>query len=272
MLLSECIVGYKSVRSPLPLAHPLYEKKKPLSKQQIVEVQKIHYRPILGSLLYFSTWTCPDIAIAVSMLTKSQTDPALAYWKAMKHLLRYLACTTHYGFWLPSTHGTVDVQAWSDADWAPDHTQRRLRSGLLVRIKGDPIICSSELQAATAESTTEAKFSALAVCFREVKWLRSVLEELRVRNNTLSVVHRDNRGMIAWTTEVKGLRHVKHVGIKCHFVREMVEEKSVMVPHRATSDNKASALTKAVKTQPSRHWKHILTDERAIKIQLESCT
>lgn len=124
--------GCKSVRSLLPLAHSLYENKQQISEQQVVEMHNFPYRYMLGSLMYLSTWTRPDIATDISMLAKFKTNPAPAHWKAMKDLQRYRDVTTHYGLWLPSTHVTEDVYARSDAVKARDHTQRCLLFGLEV--------------------------------------------------------------------------------------------------------------------------------------------
>lgn len=116
-----------------------------------------------------ATRTRPDISTAVSMLGKFQSDPSPAHWKALKYLLRYVAGTTDFGLFLPSGKAKSDVQAWSDAYWARDHSKRRSRFGFLLAINRGPVIWSSKHHTATAESTTEADFSALVACVREVK-------------------------------------------------------------------------------------------------------
>lgn len=39
----------------------------------------------------------------------------------------------------------------------------------------------------------------------------------------------DNLGAISWTNTVQGLRRVKHVALRYHYVRSIVEEKIVRV-------------------------------------------
>ena len=44
----------------------------------------------MGSLLYLACWTRPDIAFAVSELSRFVSDPGTVYMQAAKRVLRYL--------------------------------------------------------------------------------------------------------------------------------------------------------------------------------------
>ena len=48
------------------------------------------YRAVIGSLLWLSLGTRPDITYAVSQVAKFSANPGLEHWKAMKRILRYL--------------------------------------------------------------------------------------------------------------------------------------------------------------------------------------
>ena len=58
---------------------------------------KSSYRVIVGSLLYLSCWTRPDIAFAVSELSRFVSDPGQVHMQAAKRVLRYLAGTKDLG-------------------------------------------------------------------------------------------------------------------------------------------------------------------------------
>lgn len=236
----------KPVRSPLPLSHPLYEERTPLSDKESSEMQSKPYRSLLGALLYLSTRTRPDLAVAVSLLGKYQAEPGLDHWRMLKHVLRYLAGTFNYGLFVPSGSGKVSLEAWCDADWARDKSNRRSRSGFMVTLNDGPILWTSRLQTATAQSTAEAEFAALASCVREVRWVRDILEEVHCLQSEPTTIFQDNLGAISWTDHVQGLRKVKHVGIKYHYVREAVQHKHVCVKYTASSENRADSLTKGL--------------------------
>ena len=52
-------------------------------------MESIPYRSAIGSLLYLATCTRPDLAAAVSELSKFSQNPGLAHWEGVKRVLRY---------------------------------------------------------------------------------------------------------------------------------------------------------------------------------------
>ena len=80
------------------------------------------YQSAIGSLMYAMTATRPDIAFAVSVLSRFSSKPDTTHWKALKRVFRYLNGTLHRGI----TYGGVDplehhddrvLTGYSDADW-----------------------------------------------------------------------------------------------------------------------------------------------------------
>ena len=55
------------------------------------------YQSAVGSLLYLSGWTRPDIAFAVRNVARFCSNPTKEHWTAVKRILRYLKGTAHYG-------------------------------------------------------------------------------------------------------------------------------------------------------------------------------
>ena len=235
----------KPTRSPLPLSHILYEARSEPAETESEQMKFIPYNSTLGSLLFLSTRTRPDIAAAVSMLGKFASQPCMRHWNAMKYLLRYLKGTADYGLKFTKNSGSV-LKAWSDADWARDQDKRRSRSGIVLTIGGNPVCWTSKLQPSVAVSTAEAEFYALSECVRDVNWCRLVLQELDLFMDCPTKIYQDNLGTIQWTSEVQGLRKVKHVGIRYNFVKETVEEKKVEILYTPSQEKLADSLTKSL--------------------------
>ena len=55
------------------------------------------YQAVVGSLLYLSTKTRPDIAYAVSCVARFCAKPTKEHWTAVKRILRYLKGTRNLG-------------------------------------------------------------------------------------------------------------------------------------------------------------------------------
>jgi hypothetical protein len=56
-------------------------------------VKNTEYFSIIGSLNYVSVGTRPDITYAVNCLACFSSKPSAVHWKALRHLLGYLAAT-----------------------------------------------------------------------------------------------------------------------------------------------------------------------------------
>jgi hypothetical protein len=88
---------------------------------------EVNYAELVGSLLYLTTNTRPDVAYAVGVLSRFMSKPMDKHWTAAKRVLRYLAGTHTLGlFYSKDQRG---VSAYSDADFAGDIDQRKSTSG-----------------------------------------------------------------------------------------------------------------------------------------------
>ena len=116
------------------------------------------YKSAVGSLLYLSTGTRPDIAFAVSNVAKFSSNPTKQHWTAVKRILRYLKGTRNFG--LLYTNGNVDeFIGYSDSDWAGDLDDRKSTSGYVFMMSGAPISWRSKKQTSVAP---EAEYIALS--------------------------------------------------------------------------------------------------------------
>ena len=154
------------------------------------------YQSAVGSLLYLSCWTRPDITFAVSNAARLCSKPTKQHWTAGKHIMRYLRGTKNYGL-LYTRDGKNDVEGYSDADWAGDVNDRKSTSGYLFTIGGGVVSWRSKKQTSVALSTAEAEYMALASAAQEAIWIRQLNLELNHPPSHATVIHEDNQSAIA---------------------------------------------------------------------------
>ena len=53
-------------------------------------MEGIPYRSAIGSLMYLAVCTRPDIAAAISNLSRFNANPGRAHWEGVQHVFRYL--------------------------------------------------------------------------------------------------------------------------------------------------------------------------------------
>ena len=100
--------GCKPVDTPLPGGW----RKEDATSAEVVDATV--YRQLVGSLMYLVN-TRPDICYAVNQLSQAMVKPTKIFWKAGKHVLRYLSGTSGYGLWYRQEDG-VKLCGFTDAD------------------------------------------------------------------------------------------------------------------------------------------------------------
>ena len=181
------------------------------------------YQAAVGSLLYLSTWTRPDISYAVNNVAKFCSKPSVKHWIAVKRILRYLQGTQEYSL-LYNKGDTGECIGYADTDWAGEVTGRRSTSGYIFQIGGTAVSWRSKKQSCVALSTAEAEYMALASAAQESIWLQQLLSDLNNKPTDGMVIYEDNQSCISMTKNPQFHGRAKHVGIKYHFIREQVEK------------------------------------------------
>eukprot|EP00873_Tetraselmis_striata_P036549 jgi/Tetstr1/456813/TSEL_043487.t1 len=97
------------------------------------------YRAILGSVNFLTMCTRPDLAFAISVLSRFQSAPQKIHLMQLKRVLRYLKGTPGMGITYGATEpGGARLVVYSDSDWAADTSNRRSQSGDISMLNGGP--------------------------------------------------------------------------------------------------------------------------------------
>ena len=163
-------------------------------KEEVVDQQQ--YQSVVGSLMYLSVCTRPDIAYAVGTLARYSSKPGRSHWTAVKRVLRYLKGTTNHGIVFRGG-ASGNIVGYSDADWAGDREDRKSTSGYLFQIAGGPISWRSKKQDTVALSTAEAEYVALSSAAQETVWLRRLISELNNPPDGPTTILEDNQSAMA---------------------------------------------------------------------------
>ena len=108
-------------------------------------VEQQLYQSLVGSLMYLSVCTRPDLAYAVGILARFSSKPNRSHWTAAKRVLRYLKGTANHGIAFTKSE-SGECLGYSDADWAGDQEDRKSTSGYLFQMAGGPVSWKSRKQ------------------------------------------------------------------------------------------------------------------------------
>ena len=143
------------------------------------------YPSVIGSLLYLSTNTRPDICFAVSQVARFTHDPKQSHATAVKRIIRYLAGTKDKGS-VVRPDGNLEINSMSDADFAglyktdppEDKSSAQSRMGYLIRLGNCMLVWKSQLISSVCLATAEAEYYALSHSLRTLLPIRRTLEDL----------------------------------------------------------------------------------------------
>ncbi len=116
---TQAVIKKFGLENSKPVSTPVNPGTKLLKASDESEtVDETLYQSAVGSLLYLSGWTRPDIAFSVNSVARFCSKPTKDHWTAVKRILRYLNGTPDYG--LLYSRNDETMCGYSDADWAGD--------------------------------------------------------------------------------------------------------------------------------------------------------
>ena len=222
------------------------------TEEEKKQMATIPYRSLVGSILYLQL-TRPDIAYAVKELSRFLINPGPKMWAAAKNVLRYLKGTSTHGIqfggrsaYNTSATSPSHLVGFSDSDWAGQLDDRKSTSGTIFYLNNGAISFASKTQKCVALSTAESEYIALGEAAREAIYLRMLLKDLGHEQKEPTVIFEDN--IAAEKLSKNNIQHgrTKHIDIKHHFIREVVQSKQIEIKHIASSEMLADILTKAL--------------------------
>ena len=199
---------------------------------------RTRYQAAVGSLMYLMLGTRPDLAFAVSQVSRFSANPQATHWEAVQTLFRYIKATRD----LKLTFRGGDLLGYTDSNYAMD-ADRRSIGGYIFKLGGAAISWSSKRQATVSLSTCEAEYIAQSEAAKEAIWLRRLLTELGHPIQSVTI-KADNRGAIALGANPLNHSRSKHIDVRWHFVREKVAEGLIKLEYIGTADMVADGCTK----------------------------
>ncbi|MBW0501419.1 hypothetical protein O181_041134 [Austropuccinia psidii MF-1] len=164
------------------------------------------------------------------------------------HVLKYLKGTSEIGLVYKRNTSKLPV-AYSDADWGNCRVTRRSTTGYLILFNGNLIILKTRKQPTLLLSSAEAEYQVLTDLTSELLWFKQFSEEINILKMTRAIpVHEDNKGCIDTANSDcnTNTRHMKHINIQLHFIRDLIENKIIKLTYTPTTNMLADFLTKSV--------------------------
>ncbi|KAK0581627.1 hypothetical protein LWI29_016112 [Acer saccharum] len=205
---------------------------------------KERYQRLVGKLIYLSH-TRPDIAYAVSVVSQFMHAPTESHMDAVLRILRYLKGAPGRGLMF-SKNEHLDIEGYTDADWAGNASDQRSTSGYFTFVGGNLVTWRSKKQTVVSRSSAEAEFRGIAQGITELLWLKNLLGDLGFHPKGSMKLYCDNKASVQIANNPVQHDRTKHVEIDRFFIKENIEEKIIEIPYVPSKDQLADILTKAI--------------------------
>ncbi|XP_074347427.1 secreted RxLR effector protein 161-like [Apium graveolens] len=181
------------------------------------------FKSLVGSLRYL-TFTRPDIMYAVGLVSRYLEKPKQDHFMAAKRILRYIKGTLDQGLFYTYSQNSKLV-GYSDSDYDGDLDDGKSTSDYAFHIGSAVFSWSSKEQQTVALSICEAEYMAAAACACQAMWLGYILGELNLTTECPVKIYVDNKSVISLAKNPVSHSRSKHINIKYHFLRELVNKK-----------------------------------------------
>jgi len=241
----------KPISNPMEPITKLHSRQSPSTGADYAAMRHVPYREAVGSLMYASLGTRPDISYAVTTVSRFSSNPGQLHWDAICRIYQYLLGTTD----LKLTYGSVEsvLTGYADADGSMGEDRHAI-SGYAFLIDGGAISWSSKCQEIVSLSTTKSEYVATTHTTKEALWLRSFIGQIFEPFTNPITLFSDNQSAITLTKDHQYHAHMKHIDIHFHFIRWVIEEEKLRLIFCPTVNMIADTLTKALLSPKVKHF------------------
>ena len=161
---------------------------------------------------------------------------------ALKRIIKYVKTTAEFSMWYSKDTNDVLVR-YSDADWARNADDRKSTSRGCFYVGNNLVSWMSEKQNSISLSTAEAEYIDVGSCCTQLLWMQKLLHDYGICQEHLTI-YCDNTSVINISKNLVQHSRTKHIQIRHHFIRELVEGGTLTLEFIHTDDQKADLFTK----------------------------
>ena len=138
----------------------------------------------------------------------------------------------------------INLHGYVDSDSTSNTNARKSTSGCCLSLGSDMISWFSWKQSCVVLSTVEVEYVAACSASCNVVWLRKLLSDLFDLRLDVSCVFYDNQSCVKLLENHVFHDKSKHIEIKFHYIRDMVQRGAMKLQYIATDEQIADVLTK----------------------------
>ena len=125
----------------------------PVTEKDRNEMSIIPYASAIGSIMYAMLSTRPDVALALSLTNRFQSNPGKEHWNAVKNIMKYLRRTKNMFLVYGGCEEELAIKGYIDASLGTDPDDSKSQTGYVFVLNGGAISRRSGKQTVIAKSS-----------------------------------------------------------------------------------------------------------------------
>ena len=178
------------------------------------------------------------------MCSMYQAEPKMSHLTRVKMILKYINSTSDYGILYSHSESSMLI-GYCDADWVGSADDGKSTSEGYFFMRNNLISWFNKKQNCVSLSTAEVEYIATGSSCSQLLWMKQMLKEYNVEQDVLTL-YCDNLSAIYISKNPIQHSRTKHIDIRHHFIRDLVEEKVVTLEHVDTEEQLTDIFTKAL--------------------------
>ncbi|VFQ86015.1 unnamed protein product [Cuscuta campestris] len=121
----------ESKRGSLPMVQgtSLSKTQGASTPEEVERMRNVPYASAIGSIMYAMVCTRPDVAFALSVTSRYQSNPGESHWTALKNILKYFRRTKD-AFLVYGGKEELSIVGYTDASFQTDRDDFKSQAGL----------------------------------------------------------------------------------------------------------------------------------------------
>ena len=205
------------------------------------------YRSGVGTLLFLTKHSRPDITNPVRELSKSMDGASVAQVTEMYRVINFFVLETKtLGLRMVPTFkdGVWKLEALSDSDFANDKDTIYSVYGYIIYFCGVPVVWKSKTMMSVVLSTTEAEYVAVSGVVKEIKFWYQMLRSMEIMVPLPNKVQVDHVGAVWLASNSSVSERTKHGDLRAHFVRDMTKDQVIEIHFVKSAENDSDIMSK----------------------------
>jgi hypothetical protein len=111
----------------------------PATEKEKSVMSNIPYASSIGSIMYAMLSTRPDVALALSLMSRYQSNPCVSHWTVVKGILKYLRNTKDMVLVYGGNEEELNIKGYVDASFDTDPDDPKSQTGYVFMLNGGAV-------------------------------------------------------------------------------------------------------------------------------------